>query len=150
MTAITPPIDVLIDSSFLFALHSLNDRSRELALSVAKQTIRRYVITDIVLAETAYMLRNRIHQKAVLVFLDTLYRSRMDLEAVTKPDLQRARAIMVTYSDADLNLADCCIMAQAERLGITHVCTFDERDFRLFRPSHCDYLTILPADLDKS
>ena len=35
-------------------------------------------------------------------------------------------------------------MAQAERLNITHVATFDHRDFEIFRPTHCDYLELLP------
>jgi predicted nucleic acid-binding protein len=40
--------------------------------------------------------------------------------------------------------ADCCIMTLSERLNITQVCTFDQRDFLIFRPKHCDYLDILP------
>lgn len=96
------------------------------------------------------MLRQRIGQMAVLSFLDALTTSSMELEPITKSDLERARAIMATYAAADFDLADCCIMAQTERLRITNVCTFDERDFRQFRPSHVDYLILFPADLPNS
>ncbi len=140
-------LSVLIDSSFLFAINSPNDKNRARALQVAQASIRRFVIPDIVLAETVHMLRHRIGQAAVLTFLDVLAGSTMELEPITKPDLNRARQIMTIYASADFDLADCCIMAQAERLQITHICTFDERDFRQFRPQHAAYLTLLPADL---
>jgi hypothetical protein len=32
----------------------------------------------------------------------------------------------------------------AERLNITRACTFDRRDFSIFRPHPCDYLELLP------
>jgi uncharacterized protein len=141
-------INVLVDSSFLFAINNPKDKNRSLALKVAQVKIRRYIVPDLVLAETSHMLRARIGQTAALNFIEVLVNSTMELEPITKPDLQRAHAIMKTYASADLDLADCCIMAQSERLQIQHICTFDERDFRLFRPQHCNHLLLLPADLD--
>jgi hypothetical protein len=35
-------------------------------------------------------------------------------------------------------------MAQAERLNIARIATFDRRDFSVFRPKHCEYLELLP------
>jgi len=32
----------------------------------------------------------------------------------------------------------------AERLQVTQIATFDRRDFSIFRPRHCAYLTLLP------
>lgn len=135
---------ILIDSSFLFAINSPSDRNRERVLQVARMNFARQIIPDIVLAETAHMLRYRIGQTAVLSFLDVLVTSSLQLEPILKIDLQRAREIMATYSSADFDLADCCIMAMAERLNITQICTLDTRDFSIFRPKHCDYLEILP------
>jgi predicted nucleic acid-binding protein len=51
---------------------------------------------------------------------------------------------MVTYADAEMDLVDCCIMAMSEWLNIEEIATFDRRDFGMFRPKHCDYLTLLP------
>lgn len=135
---------VLIDSSFLFAINSPNDKNRERVLQVAGMNFARQITPDIVLAETAHMLRYRIGQAAVLNFLDVLVASTLQLEPVLKSDLQRAREIMATYSSADFDLADCCIMAMSERLNITQICTLDTRDFSIFRPRHCDYLQLLP------
>mgnify|MGYP000033817826 CR=1 FL=1 len=90
------------------------------------------------------MIRQRIGQNAVFSFLDALVASSAQLEPITKPDLARAREIMTTYSTADFDLADCCIMAISERLNITHICTLDHRDFSIFRPKHRDYFIRLP------
>jgi predicted nucleic acid-binding protein len=77
-------LSVLIDSSFLFAINSPNDKNRARTLQVAQANIRRFVIPDIVLAETAHMLPNRIGQAAVLNFLDVLTDSTPELGCVCK------------------------------------------------------------------
>jgi predicted nucleic acid-binding protein len=59
-------------------------------------------------------------------------------------DVTRAGEITAQYASAHFDFVDCCIMALAERLNITQVCTFDQRDFTIFRPTHCDYLELLP------
>jgi predicted nucleic acid-binding protein len=46
------------------------------------------------------------------------------------------REILRTYPGAKLDFVDCCMMAMSERLNITRVCTFDRRDFLIFRPTH--------------
>jgi len=51
---------------------------------------------------------------------------------------------MDEYSDAQFDFVDVSIMALAERLHITRICSLDRRDFSIFRPSHCDYLELLP------
>jgi uncharacterized protein len=52
--------------------------------------------------------------------------------------------IMRQYQDAEFDFVDTSIMAIAERLNIKQICTFDHRDFSIFRPKHCDYLKLLP------
>jgi predicted nucleic acid-binding protein len=52
--------------------------------------------------------------------------------------------IMTTYHDAKFDFVDCSLMALAERLAITVICTLDQRDFSIFRPNHSDHLTLLP------
>jgi predicted nucleic acid-binding protein len=138
------PTRILIDSSFLFALNSPNDKNRARVTAVSQLNIHEQFVPDIVLAETAYMLRHRIGQAAVWSFLQILSTSRLQLIGVTKSDISRAHDIMIKYKESDFDLADCCIMALSERLSITHICSFDVRDFRIFRPKHCDYLTLLP------
>ncbi len=138
------PNRILVDSSFLFSVSNPGDKNRPKALAFLGANRDQRLIPDIVLAEVAHAIRYRIGQPAVLSFLDTLVESDALLEPILKEDLKRAREIMATYDTADFDLADCCIMALSERLNITQVCTFDHRDFSIFRPNHCEYLELLP------
>lgn len=47
-------------------------------------------------------------------------------------------------AEARFDFVDCCLMALCGRLTITRLCTFDRRDFGIFRPNHAESLTLLP------
>jgi uncharacterized protein len=59
-------------------------------------------------------------------------------------DVRRAHEIMTNYNDAKLDFVDACIMALAERLGIHQICTFDRRDFVIFRRTNGEPLELFP------
>jgi uncharacterized protein len=135
---------LLIDSSFLFELSNTGSRRHWMAVNFLDQNRQPRLIPDVVLTETCYLLKARINQRAVEGFLDSLESPSIQLEAVTKADVKRAREIMAQYESANLDFVDCCIVAIAERLNIVQVCTFDRRDSSIFRPMHCEYLELLP------
>ncbi len=82
------------------------------------------------------------YARAIQIF--ALTRRTFEIQALTEPDMARMQQIMEQYQDASFDFTDSAIMALAERLNITRVCTFDRRDFSIFRPRHCDYLELLP------
>ncbi len=136
---------MLIDASFLYALNDVGDGNHAVAYQFLQMNADDMLVPNIVLAEAGYLIRRRIGQRALadfLLFFDNA--SIVQLVAVDVHDLSRARQIMIQYADNDFDLADCCIMALSERLNIRQVCTFDRRDFSVFRPRHCDYLDLLP------
>jgi predicted nucleic acid-binding protein len=135
---------LLVDSSFLFAVNNVGDANYHRSKIFADKDKRQRLIPEVVLTEVTYMLRVSIGQNAVLRFLDVVMESGTSLQSLTPTDLARARQIMATYADARLDFVDCAIMALSERLNIRHICTFDRRDFSIFRPTHCDYLDLLP------
>jgi predicted nucleic acid-binding protein len=51
---------------------------------------------------------------------------------------------VTTAADNQFDFVDTALMAVAERLQIADVYTFDERDFRVFRPNHRPYLRLFP------
>jgi predicted nucleic acid-binding protein len=102
------------------------------------------VVPDVVLTEACYMIGRFISHKAMMYFLQAFSMSDAQLEPVSMDDLKRAYEIMAAYADVRLDFVDCCIMALAERLNIVQICTFDRRDFFIFRPTHCEYLELLP------
>jgi predicted nucleic acid-binding protein len=96
-----------------------------------------------VLTELFHMTRIRMsYACAIKVFATT--QLPFQIEALTPEDMLRMEQIMKRYESAEFDFTDTAIMAQAERLNITRIATFDHRDFEIFRPSHCDYLELLP------
>ena len=135
---------LLLDTSFLFALNDSTDSKHHQAVRFAARSRDVRVIAQVALPETAYMLETHAGEHALFRFWESLDSPDIQLEAVSKADLRRAREIRIQYADARFDFVDCCIMALSERLNITQVCTFDRRDFSIFRPSHTDYLELLP------
>lgn len=136
---------VLIDTSFLLAAAFDRDANFE-RVSRALRTLRNEtrIVPAPVLNELFYMTMTRMgYQRAVQIFANT--RSAFDIEALIDDDMQRMYQIMIQYADNRFDYVDVSIMALAERLNITRICTLDERDFRSFRPSHCAYFDLLPA-----
>jgi predicted nucleic acid-binding protein len=136
--------NILVDSSFLVALGDMRDKYHRRAIEFAQHNQQQRVVPDVVLPEVTHLLNYAIGHHAVRVFLRALAQSDIHLEPITLDDLERAIVIMEQHADAKLDFVDCCIMALAERLNITRVCTFDRRDFSIFRPVHCSYLKLLP------
>lgn len=102
------------------------------------------LVPDLVLPEVSYLLRRNLGYANSLNFFDFFESRFVRLLPVLMDDLARVFEISQQYTDARLDLVDCCIMAIAEGLNVTRIATFDRRDFSIFQPRHCDYLELLP------
>lgn len=136
--------NVLVDSSFLYELSNAFAPNYADARAFLELSKMRYVIPDVVLTEVAYPLKNRIGQRAVLRFLTGLGRPDFHLEMLHPNDVQRVYEIMLRYADANLDFVDCCLMALAGRPNIPRICTFDRRDFSIYRRPDGSFLELLP------
>jgi predicted nucleic acid-binding protein len=136
---------LLVDTNVLFALADPDDIHRADALKFTeKDTSSVWLVPDVVLTEVTYLLHRFISQRAVINFLKAFPTSRMQIEPITMPDVKRASEIMEAYESARFDFVDCYILALAERLNVTQICTFDRRDFAIFAPTHCDFLELMP------
>ena len=135
---------VLVDSSYLYALYNPGDQRHNRALAFAKTTSTVPLVPVVVLPEVAYLFLRDVGHHAIVRFLKQFVAAQTELQQVMLVDIQRAQEIMTAYPEAQFDVVDCCIMALAERLNITQICTFDQRDFRIFRPHHCDHLELTP------
>jgi predicted nucleic acid-binding protein len=135
---------LLVDSSFLYAAYDSSDHHHRQALAFARHNPLPFRIPDVALPEVAFLFARSGGVPAVVNFLKELHESRFALECLQQTDLERARQVMARYPEARLDFVDCAIVALAERLNVTRVCTFDRRDFGIVRPSHCDFLQLLP------
>ncbi|MFN8450283.1 MAG: PIN domain-containing protein [Anaerolineae bacterium] len=136
---------MLFDSSVLYALADPADgyRGEAVQFAISHPEIVQ-IVPDVVLTEVTHLLNKFVGHHAIIRFLKAFPASDAQLEPMSMPDIQRAYEIMATYAASRFDFVDCCIMALAERLNITQVCTFDRRDFAIFNPAHCDFLELLP------
>lgn len=136
---------ILMDSSFVAALNNPKDKYHITARRfVAANGNNKYLLPDIVIPEVAFVLHRTGGALAVVHFLEDMVMSKTQLQSLMLVDIDRAREIKVAYPKAEFDVVDCCIMALSERLNIQQICTYDRRDFAIFRPTHCDYLELLP------
>lgn len=135
---------ILVDSGFLYVLYNSSHVDHDKTQNIVNEQVAEFIVPYVVLTEVAYLFKTTGGTRAVARFLETLVKAKLPFEPVMSDDLTRAREIMLTYDTARLDFVDCCLMALSERLNITEVCTLDRRDFQIFRPRHCNYLTLLP------
>jgi predicted nucleic acid-binding protein len=135
---------ILLDTSFLLALAAPKDKNNPAARATLRDIYQDDpIIVAPVQSELFYMVRTRVgYAQAVRNFASA--QAAFHIEPLTGGDMIRMREIMTQYQDAELDFVDVAIMAVAERLNVTRICTFDRRDFSIFRPTHCPYLELLP------
>lgn len=139
-----PLSKILIDSSYLYALFDEKNERFDEAVLVATLYQGHFAIPYVILTEVAFLFNRQGGTPSVIKFLDALVIMQPQFESVLISDLVRAREILATFQPTRLDFVDCCIMALSERLNVTQVCTFDHRDFSIFRPTHVSHLEILP------
>ncbi len=100
------------------------------------------VVTTLYIQQKQILLPQTV--LAELAFLQGLSASRLSLVALTDQDVIRVAEILDEYADSRIDFVDASVMAIAERYGIKKIFTLDQRDFRLYRPQHCDSFEILP------
>jgi predicted nucleic acid-binding protein len=136
--------DVLVDSSFVYALYSTKDQKHRAALEFSEQTTSHPLIPDVVLPEVTFLFHRAGGVPAVKAFLHNFVEAGVETIPLQLADIRRVEAIMTTYASADLDFVDCAIMALAERLNIRQILTFDRRDFSIVRPQHSACFELLP------
>lgn len=75
--------------------------------------------------ETHALLLNRVSQRSATRFLEQVYQSNMRIVRVQADDENRARAIIVRYSDKAFSYADASSFAVMDRLDIQLAFSFD-------------------------
>lgn len=80
-------------------------------------------------------------------FLTNLHKTKYRLLALEQADITRAAGLLHQYANIELDFVDASVAAVAERLNLTHILTIDKRDFRIIRPSHADFFTLLPEEV---
>jgi hypothetical protein len=135
---------ILVDTGPLYALADEDDQYHEVIAEFVAATGETLIVPSPVVPEVCYLLLEHLGAEAEMQFLRSLANQELFLEHFTIKDLARAVEILEQYRDAEFGMVDATVMAMAERLKIQPVLTIDHRDFRLFRPTHCRALRLVP------
>jgi predicted nucleic acid-binding protein len=134
---------VIADTGFVVALaNRLDDRHADVVPIYAQYP--KILLPRVVLVEVAYLVNRDAGMTTVIKFLKGLPASRFELLAAVEQDIARSADILDQYIDSKIDFVDASVMAMAERLNIQTVLTIDQRDFRLFRPTHCESFILKP------
>ncbi len=131
------------DTGFVIAVLNKRDHYHQKASEVYRQA-RTIYLPQTTLPEIAYLLGKQAGQVAVAEFLDKLPFSKVTVVPVTPQDIQKTALILRRYADSRIDFVDATVMAVAERLEIITILTVDYRDFRIYRPEHCAWSSLLP------
>jgi len=110
----------------------------------ASDSTEGFLVPEVTSVEVLFLANRDDGVRGKVKTLNALKAARGTFVNITAQDIERATEIMASYASANFDFVDCVIMAQAERLNITRVATFDRRDFHIFRPRHVTHLALLP------
>ena len=137
-------ISAVADTGFVVALLNRLDTMHRSVMTIYFSQTSAILLPQTVLAEVAYLVGRNAGITTVVSFLRGLSASRFRLVALTEQDIERVAEILADYADSRIDFVDASVMAVAERFGSTKILTLDQRDFRLFRPRHCESFEIIP------
>ena len=133
----------LLDTGFLLAVLDADDEMHE-SCSDALLAEQTPILPDVVLPELSYMVLSELGYSVLIDFLNSLHKGELVIEHFNLTDIARTAEILEKYADSQVDFVDCAIVAIAERLNIKRILTVDQRHFRMFRPNHCEYFTVIP------
>jgi uncharacterized protein len=139
-------LTLLIDAGPIVALADLDDPQREPILAALRDEPGDLIVPAPTSAEVDYLLGQRFGRQARRGFLRDLAHGRFNVASLEREDYETIIELARRYADLDLGLADCALLALADRYRTTRIVTFDERRFRAVTPLSGGAFTILPAD----
>lgn len=137
---------ILLDTSGLFAALVRNQRLHDAARVALEAAEPPYVLSPFVLAELDDFFAREAGIDHELAFLGEIVSGAYDLVPFLPDDVAAAAAVIESYRDLRIGLADASIVVLADRFETDRVLTLDERHFRALRTPGGAPFTILPAD----
>lgn len=124
---------VIADSGFWVALANPKDRHHTLATKRFRELREPLVTTWPVMTETCYLLLSRLGPASQRAFLDSFAGGAFEVFDLRREHASKLSALMETYADLPMDLADASLVLLAEELGDGRILSTDERHFRTYR-----------------
>jgi hypothetical protein len=134
----------ILDTSFLVSVTNPAEANHAACLRVAVTLNESLIVPQVILPETTYLIAKYQGSPVMRTFVKRLLSPAWQLEPWQSADLARASELLDRYADLDLDFADACIVALAERLNVRRLLTLDRRHFSAVRPRHCSAFVVLP------
>ena len=85
-----------------------------------------------IINEATYLLKEHVHLKAQLDFLNWIILGGLELMDLQKEDLVQIENVQRKYADLPMDFSDATLLVVAERLNVHEVFTID-KDFLIYR-----------------
>jgi uncharacterized protein len=139
-------LTLLIDAAPIVALADPDEPHSASILATLRDEPGELVMPASTTAEVDYLLGQRFGHAARRAFLRDLAYGRFNVACLERKDYEMIIELDARYADLGLGLADCALVALAERYRTTRILSFDERHFRSVTPLGGGAFTIMPAD----
>lgn len=133
---------LLLDTGVLYALADADDSWHRRCRNYLARVRETLLVPVTVIPEVAYLLRERLGERAEQVFVAALARGELDVQGVTVADFDRCVALLQKYPE--IGLVDASVVAIAERLRLRSIATTDRRHFAPIRPRHVGAFELVP------
>src|SRR5450830_1182981 len=112
---------LLLDTGIIYALADADDAWHRRAAEFLASRREALLTTSTVVAEAAYLIRDRLGAAAELVFARSLASRELPVEEILPSDWKRAAELL--HSHPFLGLVDATVCAVAERLKLKVIAT---------------------------
>lgn len=133
---------VLVDAGPLIALLDRSDGHHARAVATLREIRDPLLTVWPAFTQAMYFLSDSWRGQAALWEMVTS--GTLSLAVLDGDDVPRMAALMGKYRDLPMDLAGAALVRVAERERIRQVFTFDQKDFRVYRPLGLGRLSLLP------
>ncbi len=134
---------LLVDTGIFIAAGDRNEPNHQSCGDLLRARTDLAIASPVV-AETAWLIEDRLGPHAEASFLRLVTSDRFDIIDLVADDYERCLELIETYDDLGLGFVDASIIAVAERLGQATLATLNHRDFAVVRPAHRDAFELVP------
>jgi predicted nucleic acid-binding protein len=133
---------VIMDTGPWVALIDRSEERHDECIEWLKDFKGNILSSEAVLTEVLYLLN--FSSRAQSAAIDFVLKEAIILVPSSLESLKRAKRLMEKYKDIPMDYADATLVSIAEDLSVTHVVTFDVKDFGIYRLPSKQPFVILP------
>lgn len=124
---------LIADTGFWLALANRKDRDHDLARERLGDLGEPLITTWPVMTETCYLLQERVGGRSQRAFVESFAAGAFEAFQLEREHAPRIVALMESYADLPMDLADASLVLLAEELGHGRILSTDRRDFGAYR-----------------